>query len=144
MSTTATLRSIADHRGMSCLELHKLVGRLQTQADKVTPLQARIDQQALTIGDLHARLDDAEAAIAVLRQEAARRQAADRLNAQLEGDLKLRDQQIADLEHRLQVGVLAEAAAAQTQEIDVSRVLAAVGAADGGSVVDLPQQREAS
>lgn len=73
MSTVDTIRSVAAHRGMSCLELHQKLGEqareirvLRSRAQLVTVAEARVDKQAhtihangLQIGDLRMRLEDA-------------------------------------------------------------------------------------
>lgn len=68
MTATDTARSVISHRGMTCLELHQLLGtqdreirQLRPRAERVTPLEARLDEQAQTIDSLRGQLDIAKA-----------------------------------------------------------------------------------
>jgi chromosome segregation ATPase len=63
-----TARSVVTHRGMSCLELHRLLGELQREvryltgrAEQATAMEARLDEQAKTICSLREQLDQAKA-----------------------------------------------------------------------------------
>lgn len=67
MSVIDTARSVASHRGMSCLELHRLLGELQrkvrsltARAEQAGGMERRIDEQALTIGSLREQLEAAK------------------------------------------------------------------------------------
>lgn len=68
MTATDTARSVISHRGMTCLELHQLLGRqdreirqLRPRAEQTTALEARLDEQAQTIHSLRTQLDMAKA-----------------------------------------------------------------------------------
>lgn len=67
MSAIDTARSVASHRGMSCLELHRLLGQLTRQvrhlmarAEQATAMEGRLDEQAKTICSLRGQLDTAK------------------------------------------------------------------------------------
>lgn len=67
MSAVDTARSVITHRGMSCLELHRLLGELQRRVRRLTAraeqadgMERRIDEQALTIGSLREQLGTAK------------------------------------------------------------------------------------
>jgi hypothetical protein len=79
MSAVDTIRSVVSHRGMSCLELHRLLGELQRKVQQLTPLAeqakaraALIDGQALTIGSLREQLDTAKSIRADINAKAGR------------------------------------------------------------------------
>jgi uncharacterized membrane protein YccC len=66
VSTVDTVRSVISHRGLSCLELHRLLGELQREvhglmprAEQAAALEARFDGQARTIRSLREQLDEA-------------------------------------------------------------------------------------
>lgn len=101
MSSTDTARSIVTHRGMSCLDLHRLLGQqdrelrtLRPRAAKATALEARIDEQAKTICSLTDQLadatrnrDDVNAKAERYDEAEARAQAAEELLAELRDEL---------------------------------------------------------
>lgn len=67
MSAIATAKSITSHRGMTCLDLHRLIGELQRtvrhltgRAQQATAMEARIDEQAQTINSLREQRDTAK------------------------------------------------------------------------------------
>lgn len=67
MSAIATAKSITSHRGMTCLDLHRLIGELQRtvrhltgRAQQATAMEARIDEQAQTINSLREQRDAAK------------------------------------------------------------------------------------
>lgn len=79
MSTVDTVRSVVSHRGMTCLQLHRLLGELQrrvqqmtARAEQATAMEARIDEQALTIGSLRQQLDTAKNIRATVNAKAGR------------------------------------------------------------------------
>lgn len=79
MSTVDTVRSVISHRGMSCLELHRLLGELQRKvrqlaprAEQATAMEARIDEQALTIDSLREQLAEAKTVRAEANAKATR------------------------------------------------------------------------
>lgn len=86
MTAIDTARSVVSHRGMSCLELHRLVGALQRRigellrdvarlterAATATAMAGRIDEQALTIGSLRQQLDDSKRIRADILAKASR------------------------------------------------------------------------
>jgi hypothetical protein len=94
-----TWRGVAKHRGKSGLQL---VRELAAAELKVASLTAGIDQIAAERNSAEERLDNAGQEI-----------------QQLEETVRLRDQRIADLEHRVDVGVKAEHVIAQTQEMEI-------------------------
>ncbi|UPZ27723.1 hypothetical protein MUK60_07725 [Streptomyces sp. LRE541] len=96
MSVLDTARSVASHRGMSCLELHRLLGALQRKvhrlterAEQATAMAGRIDEQALTIGSLRQQLDDSKRIRADILAKANRYDEA-------EGRAKVAGQMLAD------------------------------------------------
>lgn len=97
-----TWRGVAKHRGKSGLQLLRELAAAEL---KVASLTAGIDQIAAERNTAEEQLDNAGQEI-----------------QQLEETVRLRDQQIADLEHRVEIGVKAEHVIAATQEIDVSRL----------------------
>ena len=67
MTVLDTAKSVASHRGMSCLELHRLLGELQrkvrqltARAEQATAMEARLDEQAQTINSLRDQRDAAK------------------------------------------------------------------------------------
>ena len=67
MTAIDTARSVASHRGMSCLELHRLLGQLTRQvrhltvrAEQATAMEGRLDEQAKTICSLREQLGAAK------------------------------------------------------------------------------------
>lgn len=92
MSAVDTARSVVSHRGMSCLELHRLLGELQrkvryltVRAEQATAMEARLDEQAKTIYSLREQLtaakeirDDVHAKASRCSEAQIRQQAAER------------------------------------------------------------------
>jgi hypothetical protein len=67
VSTVDTVRSVISHRGLSCRELHRLLGEAERQVRELTPraeqataLGERLDGQARTIRSLRDQLDAAK------------------------------------------------------------------------------------
>ncbi|MGW4603675.1 hypothetical protein ACWENS_10440 [Streptomyces sp. NPDC004532] len=67
MTAIDTVRSVVSHRGMSVLDLHRLIGQLRRdvriltpRAEQATALEGRIDEQAKTIGSLREQLVQAK------------------------------------------------------------------------------------
>lgn len=101
MSVTDTVRSVASHRGVSCLELHRQLGeqdrelrQLRPRVELVTAMDARIGEQALTIGSLREQIDtaktirdDIQIEAGRYREAEARAQAAERQLAEQTDEL---------------------------------------------------------
>ncbi|MFD8008140.1 hypothetical protein [Streptomyces mirabilis] len=134
------------HRGKTGLQLQRELTRVE---DKATSLTAALDQAMAELTDLHAEnaalrnlkaaaddtfviqvqlIDDLEGDVRRLRAELAAEQGA-RAVAEKDAETRGRwvddlDKQLKDAKRRLEIGALAEAAAAKTQEIPViTRVL---------------------
>lgn len=67
MTALNTARSVVSHRGMSCLDLHRLLGdqerelrRLRSRAEQATAMEARLDEQAKTINSLRDQVQAAK------------------------------------------------------------------------------------
>lgn len=67
MTAIDTVRSVVSHRGMSVLDLHRIIGQLRRdvriltpRAEQATALEGRIDEQAKTIGSLREQLVQAK------------------------------------------------------------------------------------
>lgn len=120
MALLQTARTKARHRGMSPWQLVQKIRVLDAALDETsckvvelttevgelkaerTRMEGDFDQAAI---DLSAALEDLALARTEIRQ--------------LEAAVELRDQQIEDLERKVDIGIKAEAAAARTQEIPV-------------------------
>jgi chromosome segregation ATPase len=129
------------HRGKTGLQLQRELTRAE---DKATSLTAALDQAMAELADLREEnaslrnlkagaddtfviqlqvIDDLEGGVRRLREELAAEQGA-RAVAEKDAETRGRwvadlEQQLADAKRRLEIGALAEAAAARTQEIPV-------------------------
>lgn len=79
MSTVDTVRSVISHRGLSCRELHHLLGEAERQVRELTPraeqaaaLESRFDGQARTIRSLREQLAEAKQIRAEVNAKAGR------------------------------------------------------------------------
>jgi uncharacterized coiled-coil protein SlyX len=94
VSTVDTLRSVARHRGLSCLELHRLLGEaerrvreLAPRAEQVEALEARFDGQARTIRSLREQLAAAKEIRVDVNAKAGRYDEAEARAAELDRQL---------------------------------------------------------
>ncbi|MFI6491271.1 hypothetical protein [Streptomyces sp. NPDC050564] len=95
---------------------HRAVDEVERLNQEKERLRLNLGWADALIATQRVQLDDADRKLAGERQ---RRKIAERQRDQAEAVIRLRDQRIADLEHRLEIWGLAEAAAAQTQEIPI-------------------------
>ncbi|MGY1579202.1 hypothetical protein [Streptomyces sp. MN13] len=98
------LRGTGAHRGKSGLELQRDLADAETQVARLT---AGIDQISAERNTAERRADQAAIDLGIARKEIR----------QLEATIRLRDEQIADLQRKVDVGVKAEHIIAQTQEL---------------------------
>ncbi|MFB7244577.1 hypothetical protein ACFCYX_19215 [Streptomyces populi] len=77
MTAVDTVRSVVSHRGLSCRELHHLLGEAERQVRELTPraeqaaaLEARFDRQARAIRSLREQLVEAKAVRAAVNAKA--------------------------------------------------------------------------
>jgi hypothetical protein len=75
----STVRSVISHRGLSCRELHRLLGEADRKVRELTPraeqaaaLEARFDGQARTIRSLREQLAEAKGVRAEVNAKAGR------------------------------------------------------------------------
>jgi len=94
VSTVDTVRSVISHRGLSCRELHRLLGEAERQVRELTPraeqaaaLGERLDGQARTIRSLREQLAEAKDIRANVNEKAGRVDEADARAAGLERQL---------------------------------------------------------
>jgi small-conductance mechanosensitive channel len=94
VSTVDTVRSVISHRGLSCRELHRLLGETERQVRELTPLAeqaaalaARFDGQARTIRSLREQLAEARQVRADVNAKAGRVDEAEARAADLERQL---------------------------------------------------------
>ncbi|MGW4825043.1 hypothetical protein ACWEP4_40575 [Streptomyces sp. NPDC004227] len=113
MSLIGDARTRISHRGMTPWQLIQKIGRLEREADEAT---SRIGNLTTENDGLRAERSQLEAQ---LRKTAVR--ASEEIR-QLEGNIRLRNQRIADLERRVDVGVKAEHVIAKTQELDPEEI----------------------
>lgn len=113
MSVITRARSLGRHRGKTPLELRIA---LDAADDRATRLTAALDQLGAANTTLERLLDQAGIDYSGALEDVATR---DRTIAQLEGTVRLRDQQIDDLKRKVDVGVKAEHVIAKTQPIPV-------------------------
>jgi phage host-nuclease inhibitor protein Gam len=145
VSILAVLAAHGRHRQ---LNRHQLISRLDAETREATRMAAELDTLRGLRRELGQQIDDAGRQLDAAREDHADTVA--RIEAQHAAVVAAMQQQIDDLTRRLQVGVLAEAAASKTQEIDVREAQARF--AEGPVVslhhspqgVDLPQQRRVS
>jgi chromosome segregation ATPase len=100
-------RRQAKHRGKSGLELRR---ELAAAEGKIASLTAAVDQISAERTTAEGRADRTAIDLDAARKEIAR----------LENVVQVRDQRIADLERRVEVGVRAEHVVAETQPIPVT------------------------
>ncbi|MFF4791912.1 hypothetical protein ACFY2M_19585 [Streptomyces sp. NPDC001276] len=113
MSLAQDLRTRRRHRGMTPWQLIQKIGRLEQEADEST---CRIVELATENDGLRADRSELEAQ---LRRQAIQASEAIR---QLEGNIRLRDRQIDDLQRKVTIGVRAEHVIAKTQELDPEEI----------------------
>ncbi|MFF4536602.1 hypothetical protein [Streptomyces aureus] len=94
MTAVDTVRSVISHRGLSCLELHRLLGEAERQVQELTPraeqaeaLEARFDGQARMIRSLREQLAAAKQIRADVNAKAGRVDEAEARAAGLEQQL---------------------------------------------------------
>lgn len=112
------------------MSLNLIPGRRDRRKHSPDTIIARLRQDMTKVMNRQAAADDFFAILmhdvvttnAALDQERQRRELAETELAQAEAAVELRDQTIADLERRLAVGVLAESAAARTQELPIAEI----------------------
>lgn len=104
MSTVDTVRSVVSHRGMTCLQLHRLLGELTREvahlaprAEQTTALEERLDGQARTIRSLREQLDTAKDIRADVNAKAGRCDEAEAQAANLGRQLAARDEELVAL-----------------------------------------------
>ncbi|KAB1979265.1 hypothetical protein [Streptomyces triticiradicis] len=104
MTVVDTARSVVSHRGLSCLELHRLIGTLQRRVDELTPLaeqatalEARFDGQARTIRSLHKQLVEAKQIRAEANAKAGRYDEAEARTEDLEQQLAEQTEELVAL-----------------------------------------------
>jgi chromosome segregation ATPase len=103
------LKGTAKHRGKSGLQLQR---ELAAAERRIAALTAGIDQISAERNTAEKRVDNAKLALDTAGKEIE----------QLEATVRLRDQTIADLKRKVDVGVRAEHVIAKTQEIDTEQV----------------------
>ncbi|MFJ7963196.1 hypothetical protein [Streptomyces sp. NPDC096324] len=101
MTAVDTVRSVVSHRGLSCLDLHRLLGEAERQvqelaprAEQATALAARFDGQARTIRSLREQLAKAREIRAEVNAKAGR---CDEAEARAEGLERQLARQAAEL-----------------------------------------------
>jgi uncharacterized coiled-coil DUF342 family protein len=121
-----TLVAHGRHRKLSRLELVEKVGQLEHEADNRTcqlvGLATEIDELKAERNQLQDQLDEAGIDLSGAREDHA--QTVARIDARHTEIVAEMQQHINDLTRRLNVGVLAEAAASKTQEIDARELQA--------------------
>lgn len=119
MSIVQDLRTRARHRGRTPFQLIQKIGRLERENDgmacQLVGLTTEVGELLAERNQLERQLDtDRTAATATI----------ERLDERYVETVTEMQREIDGLKRRIQVGVLAEAAAAQTQEIDASSIRA--------------------
>lgn len=124
MTLLDTIRAHGRHRRLSPAELYTKVGRLERElAERDSLLLATATELGQLVGErnqLQADLDAAGIELSGEREDHA--EAVARIEARHTETVDEMQQQIDDLTRRLEVQVLAEAAASQTQEIDAREI----------------------
>lgn len=120
MSLTQDIATKARHRGLTPWQLVQKIGRLEREADtrtcQLVALTTEVDGLKSERDQLEQQLDTAGIELSGEREDHAR--TVDRIEARHAETVDGMQRQIDDLTRRLTIGVLAEAAASQTQEID--------------------------
>jgi chromosome segregation ATPase len=107
---TITLgRKARKHRGKSGLQLQK---ELAAAERRVAALTAGIDQVSAERNEANKRAEQAAIDLGTARKEIR----------QLEETVRLRDQQITDLQRKVDIGVKAEHVVTRTQELSVEEI----------------------
>ena len=126
MSVLDAIKSHGRHRKLSRLELIEKLAETERERDQKTcelaALATQVDELKTERNQLQDQLDQAGIELSGARVDHAETVARiDARHAEIVAEMQ---QQINDLERRLEVGVLAEAAASKTQEIDARELQA--------------------
>lgn len=126
MSVLDAIKSHGRHRKLTRLELAEKVSRLEREADEATcqlvALTTQVDGLKAERDQLQEQLDEAGIDLSGARVDHA--QTVARIDARHTEIVAEMQQHIDDLTRRLEIGVLAEAAASKTQEIDARELQA--------------------
>jgi len=126
VSILNTLVAHGRHRKLSRLELLEKVSGLEREADEATcqlvALTTQVDELKANRNQLEQQLDEAGIELSGARADHA--QTVARIDARHAEIVAEMQQHIDDLTRRLNIGVLAGAAASETQEIDASELQA--------------------
>ena len=124
MTILDTVRAHGKHRKATRLELVEKVGRLERElAERESLLRAAAAELGQVVGErnqLQDQLDEAGIELSGAREDHAETVA--RIEARHAEVIAEMQREIDDLTRRLDVGVLAEAAASKTQEIDAREI----------------------